>query len=70
VHTCSISGLSIEQRLLKFDIPVLILITVVVYGLTLNDVVSRLEGAVLFLGVIAYTGWLLRGARKGESPAV
>jgi cation:H+ antiporter len=24
----------------------------------------------LFLGVIAYTGWLLRGARKGESPAV
>jgi len=68
--SAAISGLSIEQRLLKFDIPVLILITVVVYGLILNDVVGRLEGAVLFLGVIAYTGWLLRGARKGESPAV
>lgn len=68
--SAAISGLSIEQRLLKFDIPVLILITVVVYGLILNNVVGRVEGAVLFLGVIAYTGWLLRGARKGESPAV
>jgi len=68
--SAAISGLSIEQRLLKFDIPVLILITVVVYGLILNDVVSRLEGAALFLGVIAYTGWLLRGALKGDSPAV
>jgi len=68
--SAAISGLSIEQRLLKFDIPVLILITVVVYGLILNDVVGRVEGAVLFLGVIAYTGWLLRGALKGDSPAV
>jgi len=68
--SAAISGLSIDQRLLKFDIPVLIFITVVVYGLVLNDVVGRVEGAVLFLGVVAYTGWLLRGARKGESPAV
>jgi cation:H+ antiporter len=68
--SAAISGLSIEQRLLKFDIPVLILITVVVYGLILNDVVGRLEGVVLFVGIIAYTGWLLRGARKAESPAV
>ena len=68
--SAAISGLSIEQRLLKFDIPVLVLITAVVYGLILNDSVSRIEGVVLFLGVIAYTGWLLRGALKGESPAV
>ena len=42
----------------------------VVYGLILNDVVGRLEGVLLLLGVIAYAVWLLRGARKGESPAV
>lgn len=68
--SAAISGLSIEQRLLKFDIPVLILITVVVYGLILDDRVSRVEGALLFLGVVAYTGWLLRGAMKGDTPAV
>jgi cation:H+ antiporter len=68
--SAAISGLSIEQRLLKFDIPVLILISLATYGLILNDVVGRIEGVVLFLGIIVYTGWLLRGARKGESPAV
>lgn len=68
--SAAISGLSIEQRLLKFDIPVLILISLATYGLILNDVVGRIEGAGLFLGIIAYTGWLLRGARKGESPVV
>ncbi|MFM8712714.1 MAG: hypothetical protein ACKOE7_05045, partial [Actinomycetota bacterium] len=50
--------------------PIVVGLTVVVYGLILNDVVSRLEGVVLFVGIIAYTGWLLRGARKAESPAV
>jgi cation:H+ antiporter len=68
--SAAISGLSIEQRLLKFDIPVLILISLATYGLILNDVVGRIEGVVLFLGIIVYTSWLLRGARKGESPAV
>ena len=36
----------------------------------LNDVIGRIEGLVLFSGLIVYTGWLLRSARKGESPAV
>ncbi len=68
--SAAISGLSIEQRLLKFDIPLLIAISLVAYVLILDDSVSRIEGVVFFVGIIAYTGWLLRGARKGESPAV
>jgi cation:H+ antiporter len=68
--SAAISGLSIEQRLLKFDIPLLIVISAVSYALILNDVVGRLEGVVLFVGIIAYTGWLLRGARRTESPQV
>jgi len=68
--SAALSGLSIDQRLLKLDIPLLIVITGVVYLLILNDVVSRLEGVALFVGVIAYTGWLLRGAMKGDTPAV
>jgi len=68
--SAAISGLSIEQRLLKFDIPLLIFISAVGYLLILNDSVSRVEGAVLFLGLIAYTGWLLREALRSESPKV
>ena len=68
--SAAISGLFIEQRLLKLDIPLLIVISLVIYVLILDDSVSRLEGAVLFAGIIAYTVWLLRGARTPESPGV
>ena len=68
--SAAVSGLSINQRLLRFDIPVLVLITVVVYLLALNGSIGRLEGVVLFVGVIVYIGWLLRGATKTESSEV
>ncbi|MEN9805222.1 MAG: hypothetical protein RIS41_2069 [Actinomycetota bacterium] len=68
--SAALAGLSIQQRLLKFDIPLLIGISLVTYVLILNDVIGRVEGIVLFAGIIAYTWWLLRSARQAESPAV
>lgn len=68
--SAAISGLAIQQRLLRLDIPILIAISLVTYVLMLNDVVGRLEGVVLFLGIIAYTVWLMRTSMKGESPEV
>ena len=68
--SATIGGLSIEQRLLKIDIPLLIVISIVTYVLLLNDVVGRIEGGVLFAGLLVYVGWLLRDARKAEPVAV
>ena len=68
--SAAISGLSIEQRLLKFDIPILIGISAVVYGLMWNESIGRIEGIVLFAGIIAYTWWLLRTSRGAESVSV
>ncbi len=68
--SAAISGLAIQQRLLRLDIPILIGISIVTYILMQNDVVGRIEGAILFLSLIAYTGWLLRTSMKGESPEV
>ena len=63
--SAAVSGLSINQRLLRIDIPFLTVVSFVVYGLAWNGIIGRIEGAVLFLGVIAYTGWLIIAARKG-----
>lgn len=68
--SAAVSGLSINQRLLKTDIPILVVVSVVVYLLTLNDVIGRLEGLLLFAGVLAYVGWLLRGSKKDSNPMV
>jgi cation:H+ antiporter len=68
--SAAIGGLSIDQRILRIDIPILIGISALVYLLVLDDSVGRVEGIGLFAGVIAYTVWLLRSAMKGESPTV
>jgi cation:H+ antiporter len=68
--SAAIGSLTIEQRIIKRDIPILLVISAVIYGLTLNEVVGRIEGIILFIGLLAYTRWLLQDARKGESVKV
>jgi len=62
-------GLSIEQRLIRIDIPLLTVISFVTLGLALNGSFGRIEGAVFFVSLLVYTGWLIRNARR-ESKAV
>ena len=68
--SAAIGSLTIEQRIIKRDIPILMALSIAIYGLIWNDLVGRLEGLVLFIGIITYTLWLLRGARKAESEKV
>jgi cation:H+ antiporter len=62
-------GLTIEQRLIRIDIPLLSVISFIALGLALNGSFGRIEGAVFFVGLLVYTGWLIRNARR-ESKAV
>jgi cation:H+ antiporter len=68
--SAAIGSLTIEQRIIKRDIPILLAISVVIYGLILNELVGRIEGGVLFIGLLVYTWWLLQDARKVESAKV
>ena len=68
--SATIGSLTIEQRIIKRDIPILLLVSAVIYGLTLNELVGRIEGGILFVGLLAYTWWLLQDARKAESAKV
>ncbi len=63
------SGLTIEQRLIRIDIPLLTVVSFVTLGLALNGSFGRIEGAVFFLALLVYTVWLIRNARR-ESKAV
>ena len=59
-----IGGLTIASRVVRFDLPLLMLVSVVVLLLSLDSSIGRIDGIVLFLGVVAYTGWLLRASRR------
>lgn len=58
-------GISVTQRILRIDIPVVIAVSVLVYGLAWwGDSINRVEGLALFLLLVAYLTWLVRAARR------
>ena len=64
-----VGGLAVSQRIIRIDVPLLFAVSLVTILLSLDNRIGRLDGAVLFAGVLAYTGWLIRGARR-ETPEV
>ena len=56
--------LIVSQRLVKIDVPLMILASLMVYLFAWNGVISRLEGLILFAGIIAYTVFLVRQSRR------
>jgi len=64
-----ITPLVVAQQLVRFDVPVMIGISVLVFLLALDGGLSRLDGLLLFGGAIAYTTFLIRQSRR-ESSAV
>ncbi len=61
--------LTVMQQLVRFDVPVMIALSAVVWWLAGDGVLSRLEGICFLVGLAAYTIWSIRQSRK-ESQAV
>ena len=58
-----VGGLAVQQRIIRFDIPLLIVVSVVALVMSLDNNISRVDGVILFSGVIAYVAWLVRETR-------
>ncbi len=65
-----VGGLAVSQRIVRVDVPLLVAVSVVAFLMALDNSIGRLDGVILFAGIIAYTGWLIRASRRGESPEV
>lgn len=65
-----IGGLTIASRVVRFDLPLLMAVSVGALLLSLDSVIGRVDGIVLFLGVVAYTAWLLRASRRESQEMV
>ena len=64
-----ITPLIVQQQLIRLDVPIMIGVSLVTYFMSVDGVISRLEGVLLFAGIIAYTAFLIIQSRK-ESKAV
>lgn len=64
-----ITPLIVQQQLIRLDVPIMIGLSILVYVMSLDGVIGRFEGILLFLGIIAYTVFLVIESRR-ESKAV
>lgn len=62
--------LVVAQQLVRFDVPVMIGVSVLLFVVGLDGNIGRLDGVLLFSGVIAYTIFLIRQSRKEGSAEV
>jgi cation:H+ antiporter len=63
-----IAPLTVARQLVRLDVPLVIVISGLVLLLGLDGRIGRLEGALLFAGLLGYLAFLLR-AGQGDAPA-
>jgi cation:H+ antiporter len=63
-------GLLVAQKIVRIDVPLMVAASVVVLLLALDGRLGTLEGAFLFAGIVAYTVWTVRAARRADGAEV
>lgn len=62
-------GLVVAQKIVRIDVPLMVVASVGVLVMSLGGRIGRIEGAVLFCGIVGYVIWTVRSARS-EAGAV
>ncbi len=65
-----ISPLIVAQQLIRLDVPIMIGITALLIVLGSDGTIGRLDGAILFVGGIAYTAFLLYQSRQEKDQSI
>ncbi len=65
--TALIAPLVVSRQLIRLDVPIMIGASLVTYALAYDGSLSRLDGALLFAGVLAYTGFLIISSLRDKS---
>jgi len=55
--------LAVDQQLVRLDVPIMIGVSFVTFGLGLDGKISTAEGALLFAGIVVYTVFAIRKSR-------
>lgn len=59
--------LVVDQKLVRFDVPLMIGVSLLMYAMAWDGLISRIEGSVLFAGLLGFIGWCIAAGR--DAPA-
>ena len=68
--SATIIPLIVAQQLVRFDVPVMIGVSILMFVMGMDGKIDRIDGALLFAGVLAYTVFLIRQSRRETNAAV
>jgi cation:H+ antiporter len=60
-------GLLVHQRIVRLDVPIMIVVSVAFFILVLDGELGRLDGALLTVALIVYVTWTVLAARRSEA---
>ncbi len=62
--SASIAPLVVSKQLIRFDVPVMIAVSILVFIFGLDGRIGRWEGAIFFIGIISYTTFLIYKSQR------
>ncbi|WP_439859646.1 calcium/sodium antiporter [Pseudomonas sp. MBLB4136] len=65
--TALVAPLIVSRQLIRLDVPLMIGAGLLAYALAWDGALDRLDGALLFAGVLAYTAFLIVSSRKDKA---
>lgn len=65
-----IAPLTVSQQLVRMDVPIMILVSILTLIFSYSGKISSIEGIIMFLGGVSYTGFLIFQGRKEETEFV
>jgi cation:H+ antiporter len=63
----AVAPLRVSDRLVRLDVPIMIVVSLVTWLLSLDGRLGRLDGTILFVGIVAYTIMSIQLGRKSRS---
>lgn len=63
-----VAPLVVSRRLIHVDAPLMVVAAIAAYALSADGRVARWEGALLVLGAVAYTAFLIRSSQRAKQP--
>jgi K+-dependent Na+/Ca+ exchanger-like protein len=59
-----VAPLVVSKQLLRFDLPIMVGISFLLFVLAMDRLIGRADGVLLFVGIIAYMFWSIRRSRQ------
>lgn len=65
-----VTPMIVSNQLIRFDVPIMIGISVILMLMSQDGTVGQIDGIILFAGIIAYTFWVVRKSLRGNTEPV